>query len=109
MSEPFAPNAQSTLMIQTFFRPSAPDTKVRLWIEGESGGQSYVRRTELAFLRGGTPSGTCLGRSCGGLDTAAARFELLGPGVLWIDDLRILTETASRSARLKLNARCFWP
>ena len=38
-----------------------------------------------------------------GLDTARIRFEMMTPGVLWIDDLRIGSEAPSKSARL--NAR----
>ena len=36
----------------------------------------------------------------GGLDSARLRFELLTPGILWIDDLHVPGETTSRSARL---------
>ena len=36
----------------------------------------------------------------GGLDSARLRFELMTPGILWIDDLHIRGETASKSARL---------
>jgi hypothetical protein len=38
-----------------------------------------------------------------GLDKARVRFEMMTPGVLWIDDLRVASETPSKSARL--NAR----
>ena len=40
ISESFVPNVQSSLDIEVFFRASAPGTKVRVWIEGESGGQA---------------------------------------------------------------------
>jgi hypothetical protein len=102
VSEPFAPNAQSSLMIQTYFRASVNDTKVRLWIEGEAGGQPYIRRTELSVSTGWEAR---MVRASdvppGGLDAARLRFELLGPGTLWIDDIRILaSDTDSKSARL---------
>lgn len=101
-SEPFVPSAQSNLIIQTFFRAAAVDTKVRLWIEGEAGGQPYIRRTELDVSTGWEAR---VVRASdippGGLDSARIRFELLSPGTLWIDDIRIQSsDTVSRSARL---------
>jgi len=102
VSEPFAPNAQSSLMIQTFLRAAAADTKVRLWIEAEAGGQPYIRRTELRVSTGWEARVVRASDvPAGGLDSARLRFELLSPGTLWIDDIRILSsDTASRSARL---------
>ncbi len=101
VSEPFLPSTQSNLMVQTYFRAAA-DTKVRFWIEGESGGQPYVRRTELSVSQAWEPR---LVRASDvpptGLDSARIRFELVNPGTLWIDDLSILGESSSRSARLQ--------
>jgi hypothetical protein len=101
VSETFVPEVQSSLVIQTYFRASTAGSKVRIWIEGESAGQPYVRRTELSVSNewearvvraSDTPAG--------GLDSAHLRFELLTPGVLWIDDLQIPREATSKSARL---------
>ena len=104
VSESFVPNNHSSLLIEAFFRSSEPETKVRVWIEGTSGGKPYVRRTEM------TVSETWEGRAvrasdvpAGGLDSARLRFELVAPGSLWIDDLHVPNETASRSGLL--NAR----
>jgi hypothetical protein len=104
ISESFAPNNHSSLTIEAFFRASEPGTKVRVWIDGASGGKPYVRRTEM------TVSTEWEGRAvrasdvpAGGLDRARLRFELLAPGSLWIDDLHIPNETTSRSGIL--NAR----
>jgi hypothetical protein len=36
----------------------------------------------------------------GGLDLARLRFELLTPGTLWIDDLRVLGEAAPEAVRV---------
>ena len=52
VSEAFVPNVQSSLTIQAFFRSSPADATVRVWIEGESGGQPYVRRSELSVTSG---------------------------------------------------------
>jgi hypothetical protein len=101
VSESFVPNVQSHLDIDVFFRAATPGSRVRVWIEGESGGKPYVRRTELDV------STTWESRTvrasdipARGLDSARLRFELMTPGVLWIDDLHIRGETTSRSARI---------
>ena len=104
VSESFVPNTYSSLTIEAYFRASAPDTKVRVWIEGESAGKPYVRRTEM------TVSTAWEGRAvrasdvpAGGLEKARLRFELLAPANLWIDDLHVPSETTSRSGLV--NAR----
>ena len=104
VSESFVPNIHSSLTIEAYFRASEPDTKVRVWIEGESSGKPYVRRTEM------TVSTAWEGRAvrasdvpAGGLEKARLRFELLAPGSLWIDDLHVPSETTSRSGLV--NAR----
>ena len=100
ISESFIPNVQSRLDIDVYFRASAPGAKVRVWIEGESGGRPYLRRTELNV------STTWESRTvrasdipARGLDSARLRFELMTPGVLWIDELHVRGEKTSRSAR----------
>jgi hypothetical protein len=104
VSESFVPNIHSSLTIEAYFRASEPDSKVRVWIEGESSGKPYVRRTEM------TVSTAWEGRAvrasdvpAGGLEKARLRFELLTPGNLWIDDLHVPSETTSRSGLV--NAR----
>ncbi len=47
VSAPFAPNPQSSLTIQAYLRTEPPGSAVRVWIEGESAGRPYVRRSEL--------------------------------------------------------------
>jgi hypothetical protein len=101
ISEVFMPNLQSSLDIAVFFRSSAPDSRVRLWIEGESEGKPYVRRTELdVSTKWEMQSVRASDIPPDGLDSARLRFELMTPGVLWIDDLHIRGETSSRSARI---------
>jgi hypothetical protein len=101
VSKSFAPNAQSSLTIQSYFRASVPATKVRIWIEGQSGGDPYVRLSELKIS---TEWECRVVRAsdipAGGLDSARLRFELLTPGTLWIDDLEIPGEASTKSARL---------
>jgi hypothetical protein len=100
VSEAFVPNVQSSLTIEAFFRASAADAKVRVWIEGDSGGQPYIRRTELSVsteweARAVRASDV----PAGGLDSARLRFELVTPGILWLDDLHIHSEMVSKSER----------
>ncbi len=79
--EPFAPNVQSTMTVQAYFRASQPGSRVRVWIEGESGGRPYIRRTELDIsttweVRAVRASDL----PAAGLDSARLRFELEAPG-----------------------------
>jgi hypothetical protein len=104
VSELFVPNTQSSLEFQVYFRASAAGSKVRVWIDGESGGKPYVRRSELTVSTEWEPRAVRASDiPASGLDTARIRFEMMTPGVLWIDDLRVGSETPSKSARL--NAR----
>jgi hypothetical protein len=101
VSEPFSPGQQSSATIRAYFRSSPAGAVVRVWIEGESGGRPYIRRSELGV------SGTWELRAVrasdlppGGLDSARLRFEMMTPGVLWIDDLQVGGDGAGKSARL---------
>jgi hypothetical protein len=101
VSEPFLPGQQSSATIRAFFRSSPAGAVVRVWIEGESGGRPYIRRSELSVsstweLRAVRASDL----PPGGLDSARLRFELMTPGVLWIDDLQVVGDGAGKSARL---------
>ena len=101
VSETFVPNVQSSLTIQAFLRASSAGAKVRIWIDGESAGQPYVRRTELSVSNeweARTVRASDI--PVGGLDSARLRFELLTPGTLWIDELHVPGEAASKSTRL---------
>jgi hypothetical protein len=101
VSEPFAPAAPSQLTIRAFFRSTPPGASVRVWIEGEAGGRPYVRRSELVVP--GTWESRAVRASDlppGGLDSARLRFELLTPGTLWLDDLKVGDDGAGKSIRL---------
>jgi hypothetical protein len=101
VSDAFVPSTQSGLTIRACLRAAAAGAKVRVWIEGASDGHPYIRQTELTV---GTEWEEHAVRAsdipAGGLDTARVRFELLAAGTLWIDDLRVLGESNSKSARL---------
>jgi hypothetical protein len=100
VSESFVPSVQTSLTIQAFFRSEPAGAVVRVWIEGQSDGHAFVRRSELAV------SSEWSGRAARasdlpplGLDSARLRIELLTPGTLWIDDVRILNDPAQKAAR----------
>ena len=101
VSDLFVPGMQSSLTIRAFFRAMPADARVRVWIEGESAGQSYVRRSELT-IPGAWESQAVRASDLppGGLDSARLRFELMTPGVLWLDDLRVGGDGSGKSIRL---------
>ncbi|AGA31371.1 hypothetical protein Sinac_7332 [Singulisphaera acidiphila DSM 18658] len=90
LSDAFPAKGYAALTVQAWFRSDHADAKVRLWIEGEGGGQPYRRWSELTVqpdwvahaVRGSE-------LPADGLAAARIRFELLTPGSLWVDDLRI--------------------
>jgi hypothetical protein len=101
VSDPFVPNAGTSLTIQAVFRASAPGSKVRVWIEGEAGGRSFIRRTEVSISRDWEARAVRTSDlPAGGLDWARVRFELPVAGTLWVDDMKVLVEGSSDSARL---------
>jgi hypothetical protein len=99
-SDVFLPNVQSNLTVEAYYRASEAPAKVRVWIEGESAGKPYIRRTEMTV---GTDwearSVRASDLPAAGLDSARLRFEMITPGVLWIDELHIPGEVQSKSAR----------
>jgi len=101
VSDPFNPNALSAVTIEAFLRSDVAEAKIRVWIEGQAEGKPFVRRSELfvspewrprAFRAADIPAS--------GLDSARLRFEMLSPGTLWIDDVRVINEQTSKSVRL---------
>lgn len=104
VSAPFAPAPQTSLTIQAYFRSEPANATVRVWIEGQSNGQPYVRRSVLEISSAWEPRAVrAADLPAAGLDSARLRFEMMTPGILWIDDLKIGSDAAARSARL--NAR----
>ena len=101
VSDRFVPDVQTSLTIQAWLRSDQPDAKVRVWIEGESAGQPFVRRSELTIP---TEWSAMAVRTSeippAGLTGARLRFELLSPGRLWVDDLSLAGEALSETERL---------
>ncbi len=101
LSEPFTPGVQSSLVIQAFVRASAPNSKVRVWIEGQASGKPYVRRSDLKVgVDWEAQAVHASDLPVGGLDSARLRFEVLEAGSVWIDDLHVTGESNPKYARL---------
>ena len=103
-SEPFRPDARSALTIRAWLRSDRPDARVRVRIDGQSGGRPYARQLDVP-LKGDWSESIVRASQLpdGGLDSARLRFELLGPGRLWVDDVSVVGDALSESERL--NAR----
>jgi hypothetical protein len=109
LSDRFVPDVQTSLTIQAWLRAEPPDARVRVWIEGESAGQPFVRRSDLTVAGGWSPMAVRTSEvPPAGLTAARLRFELLDAGRLWVDDLSLasdaLSETERHNARTALQA-----
>ena len=101
VSDRFVPDVQTSLTIQAWLRSDQPDAKVRVWIEGESAGQPFVRRSELTVLNEWSAMAVRTSEiPPAGLTGARLRFELLNPGRLWVDDVSLTSEALSETERL---------
>jgi hypothetical protein len=101
VSDRFVPDVQTSLTIQAWLRSDPPDARVRVWIEAESAGQPFVRRSELSVPKEWTAMAVRTTEiPPAGLTAARLRFELLSPGRLWVDDLSLAGEALSETERI---------
>jgi hypothetical protein len=106
VSEPFRTDARSSLTIRTWLRADRADARIRVRIDGLAAGRPYARQLELPTPSRGDWAESIIRASQlpdGGLDSARLRFDLLGPGRLWVDDVSVVGDALSESERL--NAR----
>ena len=101
VSEPFRPDGRSALTIRAWLRSDRPDARVRVRVDGQSGGRPYARHLDVP-LKGNWAESIIRASQLpdGGLDSARLRFELLGPGRLWVDDVSVVGDALSESERL---------
>lgn len=101
VSEPFVPPPGPSVTARFWLRSDPAGVPIRFRIDGEAAGQSHARQADLV------PSGpwneylvklTDLGPN--GLDRARIRFELLGPGQVWVDDLGLIGGGPTEGERL---------
>jgi hypothetical protein len=98
--QPFPAPGGTELTVRAWLRADHPQGKVRVWIEGESGGRPLVRRADV-------PAGTDWAERAirvpdlpaDGLETVRLRFEWLGPAPasLWLDDVSVQGQGPSES------------
>lgn len=101
VSGDFSPGDDSGLLVQAYLRGDKEGAPVRVWIEGEVDGRTFVRRTEVAATTEWKPTLVRVSDlPSGGLDSARIRFEATAPGKLWIDDVRVRGEAAPKAVRL---------
>ena len=103
-SPPFRPDARSSLVARAWLRADRPDARVRVRIEGQSASRGYLRTFDVAARPDWAEVAVRAPQlPDGGLDAARVRFELLGPGRLWVDDVAVVGDQLGESE--VLNAR----
>jgi len=105
VSEAFRPEARTPLTVRAWVRADRPDARARVRVEGVAvGGRPYARQVEVpARLDWSEVVLKASGLPEGGLDSARVRFELAGPGKLWVDDVAVRNDALTESERF--NAR----
>jgi uncharacterized membrane protein len=100
LCDDFVPNVHSVMLVRAWLRSDRPDAKVRVWIEGESGGKPYRRVSEVSAQTAWAERAVRASDvPPGGLDAARLRFELLTAGSLWVDDVSVAGESLSEPER----------
>ncbi len=99
-SEDFLPPTGSTMLVRSWLRSDHADSKVRVWIEGEAGGEPLVRHADVPVgLEWGERAVRVPSLPDQGLDSLRLRFEWLGPvpGSVWVDDVDVQGQGTSES------------
>ena len=109
VSDPFIPSGQPSVTIHAWLRADRPETRVRLWLEGQAAGRPFARQLEVSARPDWSATAVrASGIPATGLESARIRFEMLTPGRLWLDDLSVsgpaLTEPERLNARRDLMA-----
>lgn len=116
LSDGFPARGYAALTIQGWFRSDRADAKVRLWIEGDeteeankdhtgkgegSAKSPVYRRWSDLIVQPDWAAHAVRGSElpAEGLSSARIRFELLTPGSLWIDDLKVTGDVPTEPER----------
>lgn len=96
ISAVFQPPGGTTLVLRGWFRAEAPQTKLRVWFEGEGDDQPILRRADVTIGVEWAEQRIGLSNLPGrGLDRLRLRFEPLAPGTVWVDDLALVGQRLS--------------
>ncbi|WP_435020842.1 hypothetical protein TA3x_002051 [Tundrisphaera sp. TA3] len=103
-SAPFRPAGRTALTVRAWLRADRPDARSTIRLDGQAGGRPFSSQAEIR-ARGEWAEATfhVAKLPAGGLDSARLRFDLAGPGRLWVDDVSVTGDAPTESERL--NAR----
>jgi len=111
-SNPFARPASGRLSIAAWLRikDGDPQPPLRNALEGDEGGREYYRFAAIGGLAGGRPLDAQWSQYVlqvddlpeGGLESLRVRFDMLGPGSVEIDDVRLFDLAFDESQRVQL-------
>ena len=112
-SNPFAPPATGRVSVGCWLRlqDGAPQPPLRIAVEGVHDDREYYRFAAVGGLAGGRPlSGEWAqfvlpvdDLPASGLESLRVRFDLLGPGAVLIDDVRVFDMAFEESQRVQLS------
>jgi hypothetical protein len=111
-SNPFARPASGRLSIAAWLRikEGDPQPPLRIALEGDEDGREYYRFAAIGGIAGGRPLGTQWTQFVlqvddlpdTGLESLRVRFDLLGPGSVEIDEVRLFDLAFDESQRVQL-------
>jgi hypothetical protein len=112
-SNPFTPPVTGRLSIAVWLRlkDGDPQPPLRIAVEGVQGDREYYRFAPVGGLGGGRPLTTEWAQfvlpvddlPTTGLESLRVRFDLLGPGSVMIDDVRVFDLAFEESQRVQLS------
>jgi len=117
VSRPFAPPASGRLSVSVWLRVAdvAAQPSLRLAVEGKLHDQGYYRYAPVGAAPGGGPAGRPIGSDwtpyvfqvddlpLEGLTELKVRFDLSGPGEVWVDDVQLYDLAFSHNELNALN------
>ena len=117
VSRPFAAPATGRLAVSVWLRvaDAARQPPLRLAMEGKLHGRDYYRFAPVGLPRGSGPAGRAAAARLGavrfpgddlpleGLTQLRVRFDLMGPGEVWVDDVQVYSLAFSRAEMVELS------
>jgi hypothetical protein len=121
ISQPFTPPATGRLSMAVWLRVDAPQRQppFRLAVEGKLNGRDYYRYAQVGQPPEGGPPAAALGSEweqfifqvddlpLTGLSPLRVRFDLMGPGEVWVDDVQLFSLAFSKPEIVELSKLIF--